>query len=75
MQHRKQIRLNADSVLEFVTAAEKCDFDIDVFYNSVVIDAKSIIGVFSMDLTKVLTVRYGEKDSRFEEVLQKYCVA
>lgn len=75
MEHKKQIKLDADSALEFVTAAEKCDFDIDVFYNSVIIDAKSIIGVLSMDLNKVLTVRYGERDTRFEKVLQKYCVA
>ena len=74
MEHKKQIKLNADSAIEFVAAAEKCDFDIDVFYNSIVIDAKSIIGVLSMDLSNVLTVRYGEMDEVFEKVLQKYCV-
>ena len=33
------------------------DFDIDVFYNRIIIDAKSILGVLSMDLTQVLTVQ------------------
>ncbi len=32
------------------------DFDIDIFYNRVIIDAKSILGVLSMDLSQALTV-------------------
>lgn len=45
----------------FVDEAGKCDFDIDIFYNRIVIDAKSILGVLSLDLSQVLTVRmYGE---------------
>ena len=75
MQERK-IRLKAvDDVCEFVKAAEKCDFDVDVFYNRVIIDAKSIIGVMSMDLTKVLTVKYNAQDGAFERALQKFIVA
>ena len=39
---QKQIKLNAkEDVQEFVRAAGKCDFDIDVFYNRIIIDAKS----------------------------------
>mgnify|MGYP000432385343 CR=1 FL=1 len=56
-----------EDVKEFVNQASKCDFDIDVFYNRVVIDAKSILGVLSMDLTKVLTVRCNGQDERFNE--------
>ena len=58
----RQIRLNAtEDVKEFVNEATKCDFDIDVSYNRIVIDAKSLLGILSMDLTRVLTVRcYGE---------------
>ena len=52
---QRQIRLNeTGDVKEFVTEASKCEFDIDVFYNRVVIDAKSILGVLSMDLTRQL---------------------
>ena len=37
-----QIMLNAtEDVKEFVNAASKCDFDIDIFYNRIIIDAKS----------------------------------
>ena len=58
----QKIRLNAtEDVKEFVQAASKCDFDVDISYNRVIIDAKSILGVLSMDLTKVLTVQcHGE---------------
>ena len=69
----KKIRLRAvDDVCEFVRAAEKCDFDIDIFYNRTVVDAKSILGVMSMDLTKDLTVKYGTQDGAFERVLRKF---
>lgn len=74
MKERK-IKLKAtEDVKEFVSAAGKCDFDIDVFYNRVIIDAKSILGVLSMDLRNVLTVKYGGDDSLFEETLNKYAV-
>ena len=76
MMCQKQIKLNAtEEVQEFVKAAGKCDFDIDVFYNRIIIDAKSILGVLSMDLTRELTVRcYGES-KRFNEVIAKFAVA
>ena len=51
------VRLNGtEEVEEFVKAASKCDFDIDIFYNRVIIDAKSILGILSMDLNRDLTV-------------------
>lgn len=73
---RCSIKLNvAEDVKEFVEAASKCDFDIDISYNRIIIDAKSILGVLSMDLTKKLTVLcYGE-DSEFDHTLQKFAVA
>ena len=72
----RQIRLNAtEDVKEFVNEATKCDFDIDVSYNRIVIDAKSILGILSMDLTRELTVRcYGESQ-RFNAVMDKFAIA
>ena len=75
MRYEKKIKLKAEDVQDFVRAAERCDFDVDVFYNRVIVDAKSILGVLGLDLSRILTVRYAEKDHRFEQVLQKYCVA
>lgn len=69
----RKIKLNElEEVKEFVSAASQCDFDIDVFYNRVIIDAKSMLGVLSLDLTKTLTVKYGGQDMKFENVLSKY---
>lgn len=39
----RHIRLNAtEDVKEFVNEATKCDFDIDISYNRIIIDAKSL---------------------------------
>ena len=66
---------SADEVKEFVAAASKCNFDIDIFYNRVIIVAKSLLGILSMDLTRNLNVRcYGE-NSEFNRTLQKFAVA
>lgn len=73
--YKKQIRLSKENVSEFVNAANKCDFDIDICYNRVIIDAKSIMGVFSLDLSRKLTVSYQEKDDVFESFLSRYEVA
>lgn len=76
MRREYKIRLSETSdVKDFVTSAEKCDFDIDISYNRFIIDAKSILGVLSLDLTKVLTVQCAEKNVDFEKTIQKYCVA
>ena len=70
-----KIRLGVEDVSSFVNAAAECDFDVDVNYNRILIDAKSILGVMSMDLNNVLTVRWYGEDSNFERFLQKYVVA
>ena len=69
----KQIKLDEKSAQEFVSAASRCNFDIDVFYNRVIIDAKSILGVLSLDFSKVLTVQCADRDEEFEKTLEKYC--
>ena len=70
------IRLyETEDVKEFVNEAAKCDFDIDIYYNRFLIDAKSILGILSMDLTKVLTVDCHGENKEFERTLQKFAVA
>ena len=58
MKQRRILLPTIEDAKEFVAAASKCDFDIDVFYNRVVIDAKSILGVLGLDFNKTLTVKY-----------------
>ena len=73
---QSKIKLNAvEDVQEFVKAASKCDFDIDIYYNRFLIDAKSILGILSMDLTKVLTVDCHGENKEIERTLQKFAVA
>ena len=75
MKQRKIMLPSIAAAKEFVQEASKCDFDINVFYNRVIIDAKSLLGILSMDLTRELTVRcYGESQ-RFNEVMAKFAVA
>jgi len=73
---KTQIKLStADEVRDFVDQASKCDFDIDIFYNRFIIDAKSLLGVLSMDLTQNLNVNYSGYDAAFEQTLTKYAIA
>ena len=73
MQHR--IKLRPDEVKDFVTAATKCIFDVDISYNRFIVDAKSIIGVLGLNFNQVLTVSYNGYDADFEEYLRKFAVA
>lgn len=76
MMTQSKIKLNAtEEVQEFVNAASKCDFDIDIYYNRFLIDAKSILGILSMDLTKVLTVECHGESKEFDRTLKKFAVA
>ena len=76
MMQEKKIKLNAtEDVKEFVSGASKCDFDVDVSYNRVLIDATSILGVLSMDLNRILTVKYHGENRDFERVLAKFATA
>ena len=48
---------------------------LDIFYNRILIDAKSILGVLSMDLNQVLTVKCHGESGDFDRVLAKFAVA
>ena len=61
-----------DEVEEFVDAASRCDFDIDIFYNRVIIDAKSILGILSMDLSQALTVQCYGTNPDFNRTLKRF---
>ena len=57
-----KIKLGLDDVNAFVNAATECDFDIDVNYNRVIIDAKSILGIFSLDISKPVKIKIHSDD-------------
>ena len=62
-------------VAEFVTAAGKCAFDVNVISGNLYVDAKSLLGVMSMGFARRLRVQYHDQDQVFEKKLQKFCVA
>lgn len=72
---RRRIRLRPDEVKDFVTAASKCDFDIDIAYNRYIVDAKSIVGVFGLDFNQILTVSYSGYNAEFERFMKLFAVA
>ena len=73
MQHR--IKLRPDEVKDFVSTATKCNYDVDISYNSFIVDAKSIIGVLGLNFNQVLTVFYNGYDEDFEKYLKNFSIA
>ena len=71
MKHKRIFLPTIEDAQDFVAAASQCDFEIDIFYNRIIIDAKSILGVLSLDLTRVLTVEYDGENKEFEAFLEK----
>lgn len=71
----RQIKLSLNEVQHFVSVASKCDFDIDICYNRYIVDAKSFLGVYGLDLNKALTVSYDGYNAEFEELLRAQAVA
>lgn len=70
------IRINTiEDVKNFVTTVTKCNYDVDIVSGRYAIDAKSIMGIFSLDLSKPLELRVhsDDCDELFAE-LDKYIV-
>lgn len=75
MEAKKLIRLTApEEAQEFVAAASECDFDIDMRFNKVIVDAKSFLGVLSLLSYPVMIFSQGS-NCEFEKLLEKYAVA
>ncbi|MCI9081328.1 MAG: HPr family phosphocarrier protein [Lachnospiraceae bacterium] len=72
-----QISLNSiDKVKSFVNAITQFDFDFDLISGRYVIDAKSIMGIFSLDLSKPIDLAIHAEADKDEvmEVLKPYLV-
>ena len=52
-----------NDVKNFVNIVAKYDFDIDLVSDRYVVDAKSIMGIFSLDLTKPIGVNLHTDDT------------
>ena len=64
-------------IRDFVNIAAKYDFDIDLISGRYVVDAKSIMGIFSLDLMKPIELTAEIEDAAeraaFEEDIKRFC--
>lgn len=65
------ISLNSiDKVKSFVNDISKFNFDFDLVSGRYVIDAKSIMGIFSLDLSKPINLNVHAEGNNLDEVLK-----
>ena len=65
------ISLNSiDKVKAFVNDISKYDFDFDLVSGRYVIDAKTIMGIYSLDLSKPINLNVHAEGSNLDEVLK-----
>ena len=71
-----KININTiNDVKEFVSLLSKCNYDVDIVSGRYAIDAKSIMGIFSLDLSKELTLNIHSEDcADFLDAISKYIV-
>ena len=72
-----QISLNSiDKVKSFVNDITKFDYDFDLVSGRYVIDAKSIMGIFSLDLSKPinLNIHADENMAAILEAIKPYII-
>lgn len=66
-----QISLNSiNKVKSFVNDITKFDCDFDLVSGRYVIDAKSIMGIFSLDLSKPIELNIHASESETDEILK-----
>ena len=72
-----QIQLKTiDDVKDFVNIVSKCPYEVDLSSGRYVVDAKSIMGIFSLDLSKPINVEIFSDDcDDFLTDIEKFVVA
>ena len=62
-----------DDVKSFTTIANKKKYDVEIVSGKYLINAKSIMGIFSLDLTHPLNVvAYNDGDDNFLEEIDRF---
>lgn len=62
-------------VKNFVNLVNEFSFDVDMVSGRYVVDAKSLMGIFSLELSKPIVMRvYSEETEAFEEALKEFIV-
>lgn len=64
-----------NDVKDFVNIVSKYDFDVDLTSGRYVVDAKSIMGIFSLDLSKPIKAEvHSDNCAEFVSALKKFIV-
>ena len=64
-----------NDVKDFVNTVNKYDFDVDLTSGRYVVDAKSIMGIFSLDLSKPIKVEvHSDNCDQFVEEIKNFIV-
>ncbi len=64
-----------NDVKDFVNIVSRFDFDVDLTSGRYVVDAKSIMGIFSLDLSKPIKVEvYDDNCDEFLALVKKFMV-
>lgn len=72
-----EISLNSiDKVKSFVNTITRFDYDFDLISGRYVIDAKSIMGIFSLDLSKPiqLNIHMENEDAEMMKAIEPYLI-
>ena len=65
------IRINTiEDVKNFVTTVTKCNYEVDIVSGRYAIDAKSIMGIFSLDLSKPIDLNIHADGAALDNVMQ-----
>lgn len=66
---------NVQDIREFVNFVILCEYDVDLIQGRYVIDAKSIMGIFSLDLiSPIKVVAHSDNTAAFMERIAKFVV-
>ena len=75
MKEMKIVLGNIQDVREFVNLVVLVEYEVDLSQGRYLIDAKSIMGIFSLDLLSPITVvAHSDNTAEFFEKIQKFAV-
>ena len=68
----KTVKININTINDvknFVSIVSRCDYDVDIVSGRYAIDAKSIMGIFSLDLSKPIDLNI-HAEAGIDEILE-----
>lgn len=66
---------NFDKIKEFVNITSHLDYDLDLISGRYVVDGKSIMGIFSLDLSKPIEVKIIDDIDYYPKELKEFMIA